>query len=217
MKFSRGFTLSIICLFLLGMMFIVINGNSISLYSSVDSIGSFINFDSDEEKSEKIDISNIAYGLDDRINSASISTIALNIERVEVFDGLTIEELSIQLNKSLKGVLTNKGTLIATRCIELGIDPYMAVAIMLHETGCTWNCSTLARINYNVGGMKGRSGKYQKFNSIDEGINAFMNNLYKNYYSKGLTTPETISKKYAGNSTSWAKKIRSYMDKIEKK
>lgn len=163
---------------------------------------------------EKSDISKLAVGITDNIDNDAIKLVAVEIERYEVLDGLTMEELGAKLNKSLKGVIANKGDLIAERSIELGIDPYMAVAIMLHETGCSYHCSSLARINYNVGGMKGRSGKYQKFSSIDAGINAFLNNLYNNYYKYGLNTPETINPKYAG-STSWAGKIRQYMVKIK--
>lgn len=212
MKISREFTLVILCLFLFVMIINVINESSISLYSSFDSI-SIAGTNNSREDKEKMDISDIAYGIGDRIDSSSISNIAINIERIEVFDGLTIEELSAKLNRSLKGVLANQGYFIATKSIALGINPYMAVAIMLHETGCNYSCSSLARINYNVGGMKGQSGKYQKFSSIEAGINAFLNNLYKNYYKRGLTTPETIGPKYAASST-WASKINSYMKKI---
>ena len=68
--------------------------------------------------------------------------------------------------------------------------------------------------------MKGspgcNGGSYKAFPSLDEGIKAFMNNLYNNYYAKGLTTPETIGPKYAASST-WSSKIRSYMNEIEAK
>ena len=57
--------------------------------------------------------------------------------RIEVFDGLTIEELAAKLDRNLgTDILAGQGYFIATKCIELGIDPYVATAIMLHETGC---------------------------------------------------------------------------------
>ena len=37
-------------------------------------------------------------------------------------------------------------------------DSYVAVAIMLHETGCKSNCSSLVRNCNNVGGQKGSPG-----------------------------------------------------------
>ena len=194
------------------MMVYAIFGSNINLYSSVNSLS----FMAGNNQEEELDISDIAYGITDVMDSVSISDVAVSIERVEVYNGMTIEELSVKLNKSLKGVLANQGYLLATRCIELGIDPYLAVAIMLHETGCNASCSRLATVNYNVGGMRGNSG-WQKFDSIEDGINGFLNNLYKNYYKVGLDTPEKMANKYAGGSTTWAGRIRSYMKNIEAK
>lgn len=213
MKSSRGITLGILCLFLFVMIFTVISESNISYLTN--SSANVVKVKEAEEK-EKLDISDVAYGLDDRIDGAAISSIATNIERVEVYRGMTIEELGVKLNKSLKGVLANKGDYIARKSLAVNVDPYMAVAIMLHETGCNATCSRLATVNYNVGGMRGRSG-WQKFSSIEAGIDGFLNNLSKNYVKKGLTTPETIVKKYAPGSTSWAGKIRSYMNTISAK
>ena len=41
-----------------------------------------------------------------------------------------------------------------------------------------------------------------------------MNNLYKNYFSQGLTTPETIGPKYAA-STTWASQVNAYINDIK--
>ena len=160
-------------------------------------------------------IGNIAYNVDNVINNDDISGVAKNIVRVEVYDGMTLNELSAKLNRSLKGVLANKGNLIATRCLKYGVDPYVAVAIMLHETGCSYRCSSLSTKYYNFGGMKGGKG-YMHFASIDAGINKFIDNLYYGYYKKGLNTPEKMNKKYA-ESTSWSIKINEYVNKIKNK
>ena len=53
-----------------------------------------------------------------------------------VFEGMTLEELGEKLNRSLKSTLKGQGYNIAKYAIEYDVDPYMAVAIMLHETGC---------------------------------------------------------------------------------
>lgn len=133
---------------------------------------------------------------------------------------LSYDELVAKLNRSLNSTLAGKGDSFAKYATELGIDPYLAVAIVLHETGCKWNCSTLLKQCNNVGGMKGspgcNGGSYKAFSSLDEGIKAFMTNLYKNYYAYGLTTPETIGPKYAA-STTWATQVRAYMSEIEAK
>lgn len=135
-------------------------------------------------------------------------------------NSLSYDELVAKLNRSLNSTLSGRGDIFAKYATELGIDPYLAVAIVLHETGCKWECSTLLKQCNNVGGMKGspgcNGGSYKAFSSLDEGIKAFMNNLYKNYYAKGLTTPEQMGSKYAASGT-WATKVRAYMNEIEAK
>lgn len=135
-----------------------------------------------------------------------------------VYDGLTMNELTEKLNRSLHSTLSGTGASFAKYAIEMGIDPYLAVAIVLHETGCNGTCSKQVRECYNVGGMKGgpscNGTSYKRFNSLDEGIYAFMSNLKENYYDKGLNTPEKMNKKYAA-STSWAKKVNHYINKIK--
>ncbi|MCI7702095.1 MAG: glucosaminidase domain-containing protein [Tenericutes bacterium] len=139
--------------------------------------------------------------------------------RIEVFDGLTMEELAAKLDKNLgNDIMGGKGYFIASNCIEKGVNPYIATAIILHETGCGTKCSNLARYCYNVSGQKGRpgcnGGSFKKFDSLDEGIMGLINNLYKNYYSVGLDTVEKIASKYAEGNT-WAGKINYFVNKIK--
>ncbi len=135
--------------------------------------------------------------------------------RVEVYAGMTLEEVAAQLEKSLKNDISGKGMVIASKCIELGVDPFIATAIIMHETGCGQNqCSSLARNCYNFGGQKGSGcGAYKKYNSIDEGLEGMITNLYRNYYAYGLTTVEAIGPKYAESDT-WVGKINWYVNKI---
>ena len=136
--------------------------------------------------------------------------------RVEVYGGMTLEEVAAQINKSLKNDITNKGMVIASKCIELGVDPFIASAIILHETGCGQNqCSNIARNCYNFGGQKGSGcGAYQRYNSVDEGLIGMISNLYRNYYARGLTTVETIGPRYAESNT-WVSKINWYVNKLK--
>ena len=140
-------------------------------------------------------------------------------ERKIVYDNMTIEELSQKLNRSLNSTLTGKGYSFAKACLELGVDPYLAVAIVLEETGCKWNCSSLVKQCNNVGGQKGgtvkcNGGSYRYYPTLEEGIYGFVENLARNYYAKGLTTPEQMNSKYAA-STSWATKVNRYIEKIK--
>ena len=135
-----------------------------------------------------------------------------------VYDNMTLNELAEKLNRSLKSTLSSTGLSFAKYAIDMNIDPYLAVAIVLHETGCNGTCSKQVRECYNVGGMKGgpscNGTSYKKFASLDEGIYSFMYNLKTNYYDKGLTTPEQMNKKYAA-SKAWAGKIHHYINKIK--
>ncbi len=140
------------------------------------------------------------------------------IENTIVYDGLTRDELVAKINRNLKSTLTGKGDIFVDYALELGLDPYLATAIVLHETGCSWECSHLVKACNNVGGQKGgpgcNGGSYRSYPTLDEGIKGYMDNLYNNFYSKGLTTPETINPKYAASSA-WAGKINYYMQKIK--
>ena len=140
------------------------------------------------------------------------------VEDPIVFDGLTMQELTEKLDRTLTSDLTGYGYLFAEKSIELGLDPYLAVAITMHETGCKWGCSSLLRKCNNVAGIKGQpgcnGGSYKAFASLEEGIEYFLNMLYKNYYAKGLTTPELINPKYAEDKA-WASKVNKYIESIK--
>lgn len=135
-----------------------------------------------------------------------------------VWDGLTMSELTDKLNRMLNSTLAGKGEIFATHSLELGMDPYLAVAIVLQETGCQWNCSYLVNACNNVGGQKGSpgcdGGSYKAYSTLDEGIIGYLDNLYYNYYAYGLTTAEAMNPKYA-ESTAWAYNVNSYIEKIK--
>ena len=131
-----------------------------------------------------------------------------------VYEGMTLNELASKLNRSLKNELTDKGYLYASYSIEKGVDPYLAVAISLEETGCNYNCSSLLKSCNNVGGMKGSGcGAYGAFSSLDDGIRAFIDNIYRNYVAYGLTTADTMNSKYAENPR-WKTNVNNYINII---
>ena len=186
---------------------IVTKNSEIELKNMATSANTIINEEEEENTQELI-------AIDMEIAPASV----IVPPRIEVYEGMTIDELAAKLNRNLgDGYIVGKGYLIASQCIEKGVDPYVAVAIMLHETGCKYNCSSLVRTCNNVGGQKGapgcNGGAYKAYATLDEGIIGFINNLQKNYYSKGLNTIESIAPKYAA-SKAWPGKIRSYVEQI---
>ena len=141
-------------------------------------------------------------------------------KRVIVYDGMTMSELTEKLNRSLKSTIAGKGDIFASYSLERGVDPYLAVSIMLLETGCNWSCSSLMRRCNNVGGQKGSpscdGGSYKSYSSLDEGIKGFIDNIADNYYAYGLTTPEAMNKKYAASNV-WAIKVNNYISSVKAK
>ena len=136
-------------------------------------------------------------------------------ERIEVYNNLTMEELTEKLNRTLSSDLSGKGEIFAKYSVELGVDPYLAVAIAMHETGCTWDCSYLAKTCNNVGGQKGTGcGEYQVFDTLEDGIYGFILNIKNKYVDYGLMTAEEMNPKYA-EDPNWSSKVNKYIEKIK--
>ena len=136
-----------------------------------------------------------------------------SLVRVEVIDHFTREEIIYKLNKKLGGVLSGKGQLITDTSLKLKVDPFVAAAIMMHETGN--GTSRIANSCYNFGGQKGSGcGAYQRYNSVDEGLIGMISNLYRNFYSHGLTTIDSIGPRYA-ESSAWPAMIHYYVNRLK--
>lgn len=138
-----------------------------------------------------------------------------------VYEGLTFDELTTKLNKSLNSTLSNTGNIFAEKSLKYGVNPYLMVAISLHETGCKWTCSNLVKNCNNVGGIKGtpscNGGSFRSFSTLEEGIDYFISNISRNYYNQGLINADLMEYKYSGGSTTWAMKVNNYMDAIKAK
>src|SRR5574344_2306341 len=100
--------------------------------------------------------------------------------------------------------------------LQYGVDPYVAVAISLLETGCKWNCTVS---HNNVGGnMVCYNGKcyIRSFNTIEEGITYHISNLYNGFYAKGITEVTQIGRSYAASPT-WSQRVYGYIEEIRNK
>ena len=129
------------------------------------------------------------------------------------FEGKSVQEVGAILNKTFKGVLTNKGEVFARLCMEKGMDPYLLAAISAEESAV--GTSNLATTKFNIGGFKCSYG-WCSYSSIDEGMTSFVNVIYNKYFLQGLTTAETMNSKYA-ESTTWAAKINNWYARIKNK
>lgn len=146
-----------------------------------------------------------------------VDTPLPKVEKI-VYDGMTLNQLASKLNKSLKAELSGKGYLIASYSIQKKVDPYVATAIMLHETGCAGgSCSSVMKKCNNVGGMVGSGcGGYASFPTLDSGIKSFIDNLSKNYYAVGLNTPAKMNSKYASDKN-WSNRVNTFASQIKAK
>lgn len=194
---------------------IMLNNTSISTLSISNSVFALKEESSENENNETITNSS---------NIRKMSTVVQEereiapskLLRVEVYDGLTMEELAARLNRNLgNAALAGKGELVASYSLSKGVDPYVATAIMIHETGR--GTSTMIRTCNNVAGQKGSPscmGAYKGYPTIDDGIRGAIDNLYRNYYAVGLNTVEKIGPRYAESNT-WVSKINNYIAKIK--
>ena len=137
--------------------------------------------------------------------------------RLHTFNGETDTEIAEKLDRYLNSTLEGKGQFIAEYSISVGMDPYLATAVMLQETGCYWTCSYLTRVCNNVGGQKGspscNGGSYRRFDTLEEGLKFTINKL-NSYYQNGKTTPREINPYYATDKT-WYQKVERYVDKLQ--
>lgn len=127
------------------------------------------------------------------------------------YDGQTLSEIAAKLNSHFKGSLANMGELLASLCIEKGMDPYLLAAISVHETGN--GLSSAALYKYNYGGIM-CSGSLCSYSSPEEGITKFVDVVYYGYFSKGLVTAEQMNPKYA-TSTTWVTQVNNHYNKLK--
>ena len=103
-----------------------------------------------------------------------------------------------------------------------GLDYKLAIAISKHETGSY--TSVAFKEKNNVGGMmywNGSKSVLKSFNTLDEGIDAYISNLKYNYIDVGLTTIEEIGSIYCpigindnGDNKYWIPKVTKYYKEL---
>lgn len=148
----------------------------------------------------------------DIVNNAPTLVILEEEKEKVLYRGLTRDQVVEKSSKFLNSTLQGTAEFFVDYSIQMGVDPLVAVSIVLQETGCYWSCSYLVNHCYNVGGMMGMNG-YICFSSLEEGIKAYVDNLYYNYVAYGLVTPETMNHKYAEDPL-WGQRVNAYIEKI---
>ena len=99
--------------------------------------------------------------------------------------------------------------MIIIACEYYSIPPDIPLAIARLETG---NFTSTAFIGCNnVGGMSVDEVPIT-YDSLEDGVDAFVGNLTRNYFSKGFDDVEKISRKYCPvNAEAWAEAVQELM------
>lgn len=129
-----------------------------------------------------------------------------------------------QLDNALGGVLKGHGADYIKYAQQYGVDPALAAAISISETG--HGTSYAARVQNNPGGIMDWNNNWKtvkQFSSLEEGIKYQVKNLYDTYISKGLTSISAIGNKYApigaandpnNLNKNWIPTVTEYYNKI---
>lgn len=117
------------------------------------------------------------------------TNIPVEVAKLNDIEQKEVEEYNCTMNHEIACKIENKA-------VKIGMtkeQAKMSVSISAWETG-RWTSSAYHNKN-NVGGMMCKSGLIT-YNSLDEGIEAFLINLKNNYFDIGLDTFDKIQKKY---------------------
>jgi hypothetical protein len=97
---------------------------------------------------------------------------------------------------------------IRNSCKRYGVPYDLTLAIARLETG--WFQSYAYVYKNNPGGLSVNEVPIA-FGSIEEGVDAFVGNLSRNYFAVGLDTPELIGQKYCPVNPEWSTMVRELM------
>lgn len=135
------------------------------------------------------------------INTKSLATTVAIVEKVETTEKVeteTIEETEIVEEKNTCQLSSEIECKIYNKAIEKELTHEQAillVAISKHETG-NWTSYNFKNKN-NLGGLyNGSKGTFYSYESLESGIEAFVNLLKNRYFGRGLNTIEEIGNVY---------------------
>lgn len=97
---------------------------------------------------------------------------------------------------------------IRLTCERYSVDYRIVLAIARLETG--WFKSSAFLNRNNPGGLS-RNEVPMSFSTQEEGVEAFVGNLKKNYFDQGLDTPSKIGRKYCPVNPQWASMVERLM------
>lgn len=138
-------------------------------------------------------------------NVEAINIVAIDGHLIENTDILDVTERDKE-PKISDGETIEEKLAIACDIYDVPYDIVLAIARL--ETG--WFSSDAYIYGNNPGGMSVNEVPIT-YSSLDEGVEAMVSNLAKNYFGIGLTTPEEIGSKYCPINPDWPVIVRELM------
>lgn len=112
-----------------------------------------------------------------------------------------------------KSPLAPYSDIIFTLSETYGFEYYWIVAIAQQESNL---CKKIPENSYNCWGYGINSAGTLKFDNYELALKSFAEYLKREYFDKGLNTPELIMKKYCPHSDgSWAYGVNQFIQEIE--
>ena len=126
----------------------------------------------------------------------------------------------VEITKEYECTLDEVSCKIKKVAQDYGVDWRLAIAISIHETGNY--TSYLFENQNNVGGMwNGAKGEFYSYDTLEDGIDAYISNLKYNYIDVGLTTIEEIGNIYCpvgindnGDNKYWVSGVTKYYKEL---
>ena len=160
----------------------------------------------------------------DLIKSAERTETMALVQTYQEVENEPQKQNKVEITKEYECILDETSCLIKKYADEYGIDYKLAIAISKHETG-NYTSYAFKSLN-NVGGMMywdGNKMSLKSYNSLENGIIAFISNLKNNYIDLGLDTIEKIQVKYApigindnGTNQYWVNGVYNYYNLLDK-
>lgn len=163
------------------------------------------------EKNEKVEVTE-SQKTGIRVYASLPSEFPKVSDKIEASDARP--EIIRQYLQRYNSPMEHLANYIVEKSDEYGIDYRLIPAIAQQESNL---CKIIPPETYNCWGWGIHSKGTLGFDSYEEAIDTVMTGLKKEYIDKGLTTPDTIWKKYTPGSPdgAWAKGVNQFMTDME--
>ena len=156
----------------------------------------------------------------DLIKSAERTETMTLVQTYQEEENEPQKQNKVEITKEYECTLDEVSCKIKKVAQDYGVDWRLAIAISTHETGNY--TSYIFKNQNNVGGMwNGAKGEFYSYDTLEDGIDAYISNLKYNYIDVGLTTIEEIGNIYCpigindnGDNKYWTPKVTKYYKEL---